>query len=151
MLAGGYSWRLFFYVEIALAGALLILAFVFVEESTYHRKIPALVSPTIEPTTGKDEKIQHQEDISSIPPRKSFLSTLKPWSKIDPDTEFFMTMLRPFTYFFVPAVFWVITTYGEKDELANKGLDLLYSRYIYWSWGIGIQLYIPNQDRSTSL
>jgi hypothetical protein len=31
MLAGGYSWRLFFYVEIAFAGALLILAFFVVE------------------------------------------------------------------------------------------------------------------------
>ena len=39
MLNAGYSWRLFFYVCVAFAGALLIAAFIFVEESTYKRKI----------------------------------------------------------------------------------------------------------------
>lgn len=35
LLSGGYGWRLFFYVEIAFAGFLLILAFLFVEETAY--------------------------------------------------------------------------------------------------------------------
>ncbi|KAJ5909788.1 hypothetical protein N7504_004431 [Penicillium tannophilum] len=119
MLAGGNSWRLFFYVEAAFAAALLIMAFFFVEESTYHR--------VIQPTSSNDsshslatkngEKVTNSpgdlEDASiSLPPRKSFMSTLAPWSAIDPDAEFFMTMLRSFTYFLVPAVFWVITSYG---------------------------------------
>lgn len=120
MLAGGNSWRLFFYVEAAFAAALLIMAFFFVEESTYHR--------VIQPTSSNDsshslatkngEKVTNSpgelEDASiSLPPRKSFLSTLAPWSAIDPDAEFFITMLRSFTYFLVPAVFWVITSYGR--------------------------------------
>ncbi|OAA63521.1 Major facilitator superfamily domain, general substrate transporter [Niveomyces insectorum RCEF 264] len=37
MLDGGYSWRLFFYVSFALAGAVFVLAFFFVEESSYDR------------------------------------------------------------------------------------------------------------------
>ncbi|KAL2835021.1 major facilitator superfamily domain-containing protein [Aspergillus cavernicola] len=56
MLAGGYSWRLFFYVVAAFAGALLVAAF--------------------------------------------FLA------------QFFGTILRSFTCFLVPAVLWVITSFG---------------------------------------
>ncbi|KAK0625086.1 major facilitator superfamily domain-containing protein [Bombardia bombarda] len=47
MLAGGYSWNLFFYVEFAFAVALLILAFFFVEETQYNRVLPpATTTPT---------------------------------------------------------------------------------------------------------
>ncbi|PVH75627.1 putative MFS transporter [Cadophora sp. DSE1049] len=116
MLAGGYSWRLFFYVEIAFAGALFILAFIFVEETMYKRVVPTSLPSSLNDSSenhSKEGKVIHAETaVSYVPPRKSFLATLKPWSGIDHEAEFFMTMLRPFTLFFVPAVFWVITTYG---------------------------------------
>ncbi|KAJ6111856.1 MFS transporter [Penicillium sp. IBT 18751x] len=120
MLAGGYSWRLFFYVEAAFAAGLLLAAFFFVEESTYHRpgQSPITDSSSHSLSVDRSEKIEKDatelEDVSSIsvPRRKSFLSTLKPWSAIDPEPDFFMTIARSFTYFLVPAVFWVITTYG---------------------------------------
>ncbi|KAK0105504.1 hypothetical protein ONS96_004889 [Cadophora gregata f. sp. sojae] len=116
MLAGGYSWRLFFYVEIAFAGALFILAFIFVEETMYKRVVPTLLSSSLNDSRenhSKEEKVVHAESAASyVPPRKPFLATLKPWSGIDREAEFFLTMLRPFTLFFVPAVFWVITSYG---------------------------------------
>lgn len=129
MLAAGYSWRLFFYVEAAFAAALLIMAFFFVEESTYHRANQPTSSPdpslSLATKNGENEKNSPEEleDVSSIciPSRKSFLSTLAPWSAIDPDAEFFMTMLRSFTYFFVPAVFWVIASYGRyPNTYANR-------------------------------
>lgn len=121
MLAGGYSWRLFFYVEAAFAGALLVMASLFVEESTYHRaKQPSLQSHLIHMHQDKDladEKSQspvrlENASTMSVPQRKSLLEILKPWSEIDPEPEFLMTILRSFTYFFVPVVFWVIATYG---------------------------------------
>jgi hypothetical protein len=119
MLAGGYSWRLYFYVEIAFAGALLIVAFFVVEETMYDRKSMAVtITPTGENDSTSDSKevsAQHTESVTTaapIPERKSFLQTLKPWSHVDHEAEFFMTMVRPFSYFVVPAVFWVITTYG---------------------------------------
>jgi len=119
MLAGGYSWRLFFYVEAAFAAALLIMAFFFVEESAYHRPpnpTSALSSPD-SLTAGNDgekieDAIQVENSSREVPARKTFLATLKPWSSIDSDAKFFVTMLRSFTYFFVPAVFWVIASYG---------------------------------------
>ena len=114
MLAGGYSWRLFFYVVFAFSLALLILAFFFVEETLYHReKMKLAVGAVLTP-----EQIEKEPDtaLAEIPSssvgRKSFVSTLKPWSGIDRDAPFFSTMLRSFTYFLVPQVFWVVTTYG---------------------------------------
>ncbi|KAG9233653.1 putative MFS transporter [Amylocarpus encephaloides] len=121
MLAGGYSWRLYFYVEIAFAGALFIVAFLFVEETAYKRVPPSNVSPTpSSPSTHSAEAKEgglHVEETppainTAIPKRKTFLQTLKPWSEINHESEFFMMMIRPFTYFTVPAVFWVICTYG---------------------------------------
>lgn len=123
MLAAGYSWRLFFYVEVAFAGALLIMAFLFVEESTYHRPQQAaphgLSTDSLHPKDIANEKSQPPVQLEntsissmSVPRRKSFLETLKPWGQIDHEPEFFMTILRSFTYFCVPVVFWVIATYG---------------------------------------
>lgn len=114
MLAGGYSWRLFFYVEFAFACALLIMAFFFVEESSYNReKAKAQMGSAISPED--NEKVAaaelHEIPMSSVG-RKSFVSTLKPWSGINHEAPFFSVMLRSFTYFLVPSVFWVVTTYG---------------------------------------
>lgn len=109
MLAGGYSWRLYFYVEIAFAGLLLVLAFLFVEETTYKRKTPS--GPTNEDENG-ERKVFSQDEIEKneipanhvevrtlIPSRRSFIATLKPWSAVNHDEEFFMTMIRSFTHF----------------------------------------------------
>ncbi len=122
MLAGGYSWRLYFYVEVAFAGLLLILAFFFVEETTYKRDTPS--GPTV--SNGEGEKKvfsqdevekdggvqQHVEVQTLVPPRKTFLQTLKPWSAINHDEEFFITFARSFTYYLVPSVLWVVTSFG---------------------------------------
>jgi ABC-type spermidine/putrescine transport system permease subunit II len=113
MLAGGYSWRLFFYVVLAFAAALLVAAFFLVEETNFKRPEQS----TIQSSDIADEKLQtsaHTESITPavIPARKTYISTLRPWSPIDPDARFFVTMLRSFTYFCVPAVLWVITTFG---------------------------------------
>ncbi|KAL2023287.1 hypothetical protein VTK56DRAFT_3025 [Thermocarpiscus australiensis] len=118
MLAGGYSWRLFFYVEFAFGCALLILAFFVVEETLYHRKTSAVaVSETPSPEQGEKGSVTHAEarapsETADIPPRKTFLQTLKFWGVWEKDTDFFMMMARSFTYFLVPHVLWVVSTYG---------------------------------------
>ena len=125
MLAGGYSWRLYFYVEAAFAGLLLLLAFFFVEETTYKRDTPNPSSPSPPVSDsgerkvfGQDEAekesvpVDHIEVQTLVPPRKTFLQTLKPWSAINHDESFFMTIARSFTYFLVPSVLWVVTSFG---------------------------------------
>jgi hypothetical protein len=151
MLAGGYSWRLFFYVEAAFAGALLIMAFFFVEESTYHRKNQSATSnysnhsSTVRDTDEKLEDHIQLENVSStsVPSRKSFLATLKPWGSIDSEPEFFMTIVRSFSYFLVPAVFWVIASYGTIRSKIGVRIEFLFlliifSRTLHWSGGLGI-------------
>ena len=122
MLAGGYSWRLFFYVESAFAALLLLLAFLFVEETTYKRNTPngpANTNPNGETKVASQAAVEkgdvspdHVEVETLIPPRRTFLATLKPWSAINHDEEFFMTIARSFTHFLVPSVLWVVTSFG---------------------------------------
>ena len=113
MLAGGYSWRLYFYVEIAMAGFLLIMAFLFVEESGYKRVVPDTDALDAEKTKSSDDTDHIEVGCSpTIPARRTFAATLKVWGHVDHEVEFFWTAIRSFTYFLVPSVLWVVSTYG---------------------------------------
>jgi len=112
MLNAGYSWRLFFYVCVAFAGALLIAAFIFVEESTYKRKI---IIQTPEGEYVKNE-IEVEIDVR-LPRRKSWRQQLSLMPVVNHDVSYWKTTFRPFTYLVVPAVLWVIATYGIVRSL----------------------------------
>ncbi|CAI6342549.1 unnamed protein product [Periconia digitata] len=128
MLAGGYSWQLFFYVVFAFAVALLIFTFFVVEETAYKRNNDVSLSPSntisSDPLTSDKPTNQHQETIQpstipadteqapTTPPRKPFLQTLHLWSTIDHSQEFWIMIPRSLTYFLVPQVLWVITSFG---------------------------------------
>lgn len=124
MLAGGYSWRLFFYVEFAFGMALLIFAFFVVEETTYHRKTPQ-TSLSASPAASKAPSAEEMED-ATIPPRRTFLQTLKPWGTWEKDSPFFSMIARAFTYFLVPHVLWVVTTYGIYIGLGALTFNLTF-------------------------
>ncbi|KAL9092174.1 MAG: hypothetical protein Q9165_004607 [Trypethelium subeluteriae] len=127
MLAAGYSFRLFYYVEFAFGMALLIAAFFLVPETAYKRKTTVTVEKA-PAENGQDfelqkgasfvepQKLSHLsvevEGIPLGPQRQTYLQSLKPWSFYDRDAEFFMMMVRSFTYYFVPPVLWVITSFG---------------------------------------
>lgn len=104
MLSGGYSWRLFFYVEFALAMALLIAAFFFVEESAYKRKsVIAVAEPS---PSGEKASATEVELRSPQAQRKTWAQQLRIWNGIDREAPFFLTMARSFTYLLVPSMFW---------------------------------------------
>ncbi|OAG11788.1 putative MFS transporter [Paraphaeosphaeria sporulosa] len=112
MLAGGYSWKLYFYVVFAFAVALLIFAFFVVEETAYKRVTPTTPPPSIL-TTDKVADASHTETLAaSIPARKTFAQQLKIWNGIDHEQEFWIMIPRSFTYFLVPQVLWVATSFG---------------------------------------
>jgi hypothetical protein len=140
MLAGGYSWRLFFYVEFAFAMGLFILAFFFVEETAYDRESmrSQLGSATVVDEKGTGNQLV--EVPSNAIGRKSFAATLKPWSRVYPG-PFFSVMLRSFTYFLVPSVFWVVTTYGKAMLLFPSATANRPVRHQYWSGSISVQLH----------
>lgn len=112
MLAGGQSWRLYFYVEVAFAGLLLIMTFLFVEETAYKRHLRELSHLPLEATNKPKPNIEHLEIQTQVPARRSFLQSLKVWSGIDHDEPFFWTAIRSFSSFLIPSVIWVVTTYG---------------------------------------
>ncbi|KAI1196550.1 putative MFS transporter [Nemania serpens] len=125
ILAGGYGWQLFFYVEFAFGAALLLLAFFFVEETSYDRKAAILkLMPTIESEKVVDEVIEGSPTRPSdarIPPRKSFVKSLSPWGRVDHEVPFFTMMGRSFTYFLVPQSLWVIASFGINIGLLALG------------------------------
>ncbi|KAI0149546.1 putative MFS transporter [Xylariaceae sp. FL1272] len=119
MLPTRYSWRLFFYVVLAFASALFVLAFFFVEETSYDRKgvtYSTSESPngtTMSSSQDKSETVvEHASTVPTVPARKTFLETIKPTGRIDRDVPFFALMWRSLTYFLVPQVLWVITSFG---------------------------------------
>lgn len=122
MLNGGYSWRLFFYVEFAFAGALLILAFFVVEETLYNRKRRADLSdgPDIPEKSDASPIATTIESATVAPRRKTFAQQLKFWGVHQRDTDFFLMMARSFTYFLVPHVLWVVTTYGKPENIPSS-------------------------------
>ncbi len=118
MLTGGNSWTLFFYVCLAFSIALFIVAFFFVEETSYDRKA-AIASETLSADENEKGAVRQSETARETasptvftPPRKTYLQTLSVTGRLDPSISIFTTMWRSFTYFLVPQALWVITTYG---------------------------------------
>ncbi|KAI0851931.1 putative MFS transporter [Daldinia vernicosa] len=111
MLSGGHGWRLFFYVEFAFAVALLILAFFFVEETSYNRQAHAAPSTPpneLEKEGAREvEKGTQQADLI-VPSRKSFLETLSLRGRVDSNVPFFTTMIRSFSYFRMRPLFLLL-------------------------------------------
>ena len=156
MLQGGLSWNLFFYVEFAFAVALLILAFFFVEETLYFRKLtpsdhvrPKVSSEEgggggerrisnsnrdLEITTSSSEKpvpiteVESSSSSTSIaPPRKTFLQQLSFFpAEFDYESHFWTMPLRALTHLLVPSTLWVITTYGIFIGLCGFSFNFVF-------------------------
>ncbi|CAI4212408.1 unnamed protein product [Parascedosporium putredinis] len=123
MLAGGHSWRLFFYVEFAFGMALLVFAFFVVEETTYHRPTPSVAphgSSIME--SGEKPEVATSEVAAAIPARKTFVETLKFWGTWEKDSPFFLMMIRSFSYFAIPHVFWLNSGLITISTIVGYGL-----------------------------
>ncbi|SCO86498.1 uncharacterized protein FRV6_10625 [Fusarium oxysporum] len=126
MLAGGHSYNLFFWVEFAIGCVLLLAVFFLFEETMFFRDshIPGVpLNADGSARLQKDEEHQTTEEIEiQATPRNyvrdSYLQQLKPIRRTDPNSPIVMMMVRSFTYFVVPPVFWVCSTYGIIIGLA---------------------------------
>ncbi|KAK8068322.1 MFS transporter [Apiospora saccharicola] len=123
LLIDPWGWRLFFYVVLAFALALFVMAFLFVEESSYDRDAhmhltaaapieDASPSDSDKATTRVNDQAPSTTTTQELPLRKPFLKTLSLKGRYDPEARFFGTMAMSFTYVLVPQVFWVITSFG---------------------------------------
>ncbi|KAK3388715.1 major facilitator superfamily domain-containing protein [Sordaria brevicollis] len=154
MLGAGLSWNLFFWVEFAFGMALLVLCFLFVEETRYERQLlPSSPSSTsrvgqevAEKDNAKAEEANtttHQIELNSptiIPPRKPFLHQLHLWSPSSSSVKsqpLHTLLLRSFSHLLVPSTFWVITTYGIFIGLAGFAFAFIFPLKIVsppYSW-----------------
>ena len=158
ILAGGYGWQLFFYVVLAFGATLLILAFFFVEETSYDRKAAMFLSTA--PTEGEKDSIGTNNAVwiersdPPTPPRKSFVETLSPRGRIDHDVPFFLMMARSFTYFLVPQALWVISSYGINIGLLGLAYSFTFPILITsppYSWTVACAPLTIPMDRQANL
>jgi len=147
MLNAGYSWHLFFYVILAFSAALFVLAAFTVEESSYDRTRRIAHAPevgegkgvTAEEVEGVRNSGNESDPLPPVPARKSFAQTLSVSGRVDHDVSFFMTIVRSFTYFLVPQVMWVITTFGIIIGLGSFVVSFTFPIIIVqppYLWGI---------------
>jgi hypothetical protein len=115
-LPAGYmlpKWTSAYYTTTAAGAAIFVLGFFFVPETYYDREA-ALRKYSVETVFASKEQGQHIEvsEPIAVPPRKSYLRQLKPWSGINRDAQFFVSAIRQFSFLGYPAVMWVIIYYG---------------------------------------
>jgi len=104
MLDSG-TWRLLYYILAGLAGALFVLGFFIVVETRFDRSEAPL--ETLEEYEEDKHKLDHHvTHVQSyqVPPRKSYISQLNPWSGSNPKASFWISLARSFTYLAYPAV-----------------------------------------------
>src|SRR5947209_142803 len=117
MLAGRRSWRLFFYIEAAFSGVLLIATFFFFEESAYCQSEAAqsLSDTPVDTEKSQEKRRIHSASNINVPAWKTFLRTLRLCRGLG---RVFATIYRSFIYFTIPAVLWVITSYGTLSSVS---------------------------------
>lgn len=131
MLPTKYSWRLFFYVILIFAVVLFVLAFLFVEETSYQRNLPDGTTinedhDSASSTRDKPEErtVEHAPVITPL--RKPFLATLRLWGRPDRTAPFFTLLWRSMTYFLVPQVLWVVTSFGIVIGLGGLSFNFVF-------------------------
>jgi hypothetical protein len=133
-LPAGYmlpNWRQAYWTCAGAGAAIFVLGFFFVPE-TYYDRDEALQKYSVDrvlghekiDTTGTknetahvegnplDDRIDRIETGQPIPPRKSYLQQIKPWSGINRKATFWISSVRQFSFLAYPAVLWAVIFYG---------------------------------------
>lgn len=147
MLAGGYSFRLFFHIEFGIGLALIIATFFLCPETAFKRMTkvvdmdsPATTEGAISDKQGGTTTSHKKVEVEAHPAmkqRKSYIASLNPWSGIDHEADFFMMMVRSFSYYLVPHVLWVITSFGIYIGCAALAINYTFPSLIVeppYSW-----------------
>ncbi|KAH8587359.1 major facilitator superfamily domain-containing protein [Bisporella sp. PMI_857] len=131
VLSGGRSYKVFFWIEFSVAVALFLGAFFLFEETMFFRQKDGTESLSTETNESgsKVENVQLEFKESNedraidllTPRRRSWAQQLKVIDKdrIDHESPVIMMVVRSFTYYLVPPVFWVCSTYGMVIGLAG--------------------------------
>lgn len=117
MLAGGYSFRVFFYIEFAMVLVLVAAGFFLCPETAIKRRVKVMDGEATQSVgvagmdrgegVATDQKRVEVEAIPMKKQRKPYIASLSPWSGIDHKADFIMKMMRSFSYYLIPNVLWV--------------------------------------------
>ena len=105
MLDSG-TWRLLYYILAGLAGFLFVCGFFIVVETRFDRS-EGIPLETLEEYAEDHQKLDHHVthvQSYNVPPRKSYLRQLNPWSGPNHKASFWISLVRSFTYLSYPAV-----------------------------------------------
>jgi MFS family permease len=107
------NWRQAYWTTAGAGAGIFCLGFFFVTETYYDRE-EALKKYNVAQITGEKTVGQQveEDERSTIPIKKSYISTLKPWSGINRKATFWVSAIRQFSYLGYPAVLWTIIYYG---------------------------------------
>lgn len=103
-----HPWRVIYDVAIALIALTLILAFFTFPETVYIRPIEIDTDhePTLTEKCDGPTALLSESSTSSIPPKKSYLQSLKLFSGTYTEETFWRLVIRPFALILLPPVLW---------------------------------------------
>jgi hypothetical protein len=107
------NWRQAYWTCAGAGAGIFCLGFFFVTETYYDRE-EALKKYNVIQFTGDKPAGQQveEEESATIPIKKSYIRTLKPWSGINRKATFWVSAIRQFSFLGYPAVLWTIIYYG---------------------------------------
>ena len=148
MLDSG-TWRLLYYILAGLAGALFVCGFFIVVETRFDRS-EGVPLETLEEYAEDHHKLDHHVthvQSYNVPPRKSYLHQLNPWSGPNPKASFWISLVRSFTYLSYPAVFLHLTSLADLIG----SLDHRCLRYLHRHRCPLHLVFLPDSHHRTSL
>jgi hypothetical protein len=103
-----HPWRVIYDVAIALIAFTLLLAVFTFPETVYIRsiEIDADHEPTLEDKCNEAKVVLNDSPTSAIPPKKTYLQTLKLFSGTYTEETFWRLFVRPFALILLPPVLW---------------------------------------------
>lgn len=123
------GWRWFHWLVTIMGGIDLVLIFLLTPETQYHRDLhraldvacvdeDEVISGKENPSTSHGEgkpAVQATEQVESrtaIPPKKTYLEQLKPWSRVNRDSNLLGAFARPWATWCYPSVVWTILSFS---------------------------------------
>ncbi|KIW99951.1 uncharacterized protein Z518_10879 [Rhinocladiella mackenziei CBS 650.93] len=148
-----HDWRYIYYVATALIGALTVLVFLTMPETSYNR------SPVGAPTTPHESSLHSAEEkdatgsqhvnIEAVPPssatqykKRTYLQNLKLFSEVLTSESLFKIFLRPIALLILPPVLWatlcMAVTIGFLVAISSNFASAFSTTYNFTAWQSGL-------------
>ncbi len=154
-----HSWRYIYYVATAMIGALTLLVFFTMPETSYNRS-PAAVTPTLQESSNSDAEskataelredfggqivnIEAQGQVSNPQHKKrSYVQSLKLYSGVLTNETFFTIFFRPIALLVLPPVLWATlcmsVTIGFLVAITSNFASAFQTTYGFAPWQSGL-------------